>query len=227
MGQWVAPKHYEKWQPPKVNVWEIHSAYRKAKAEEAKKSKPAAPFPFVVGETAGPGSAWRPPEQKARPHGGKAGSIGSGRPPARPQGGKAAIGGAPSQTVVPMSQTVEQQRRNQEELGAMVREIRGQRRALPPGPERDARGNTIVDAVLVGQKALTQNEEPFGQMSLFNVPREREILNFQQSSADRTDRINTVPAGMQPGRQVKSFAARPYFPKGEDQGSLLQPRKYR
>jgi hypothetical protein len=94
----------------------------------------------------------------------------------------------------------------------------------------DMEGEADQKALPVGSrpKGITQRAEPFGQMSMFDVPQSRETENFTRASEDKTDRISTTPPGMQPGRQVAGWSNRPTVNKAPgSQGVLIQPRKYR
>lgn len=298
MGEWVAPKQYARWQPPRVDVKGMVAAKRDAESRYRKMTKDKAKAKPLKGDL-----TRVPPGREARPHGGKAGEIGpapvrteksetSAPEPSAPESGDRATPrnvGEPvvmRESLAALVQAHQTQQRNLEgvrrmmiegpALGTVISEGRQWEplrkdmtihtgelvadesrtrpldmgaRSVGPGRARLAVGTTS-DKAATGPirlsdtrefpksasdstrefrlaKGITKGAEPFGQMSLFDVPRDREAHNLLSAREAHTERIAKIPAGMAPGRQVASFAARPYFPKGEDQGSLLQPRKYR
>lgn len=322
MVEWVEPRQYDRWTPPKIKRLP-------KKAEERKPKKPEEPGKTTTRTT---------PPQKARPHGGKAGEIGPGRPPQKnPAGGNLEIlgpekprsplpgdpqlppgshppmaigvgprgrrgrqpasppsGGSRPQGGPSRAEILGNSERIQRDLGDMVQEAMGRggkggRAQLPVGsvPELDARGRAILTGEIVDyisapvpgkgldirsrtaempsikalpsvdttptgpislsrtselpsitqpipvRRGVTQRAEPFGQTSMFDVGPHRQYAeeNLSQANTERIERISQTPHGMQPGRQVASLSARPYFPKvkkgEESQGVLFQPGRYK
>lgn len=78
-----------------------------------------------------------------------------------------------------------------------------------------------------GQNALTQHEEPFGQMSMFNVPAALGQVHLDEAQTSRTERQDATPAAtMPPGRQVNFMV--PNLPKKPgSQGTLFKTVRFR
>jgi len=257
MGQWVAPKQYARWSPPKLGLEDLLKANRKRGRNPDKAAK--AKDPRLVEEAGGQMAFDIKPQKytgksgnmrrSARDPGGpndpnaarsssKTGQIPGqgvlwGDEAAVPPGTSAAsAGGASSGSHVAPSRGYSD--------GPAARSIQGRvagKNVASTMPDMrpksyDYEGVADQPAITSGGrdrfKALTRTAEPFGQMSLFDVPRDRETATFSTAFPDKQERASNTPAGMPPSRQVAAWAVRPSVNKKPgSQGTLIRPRKYR